>query len=56
MGKKVLILSASPRRGGNLDLLFDQFMRGVKELGHQVDKFFLQDKEINLLGVSCLWS
>ena len=27
MSKKVLILSGSPRRGGNSDILCDEFMR-----------------------------
>jgi multimeric flavodoxin WrbA len=47
MNKKVLVLSASPRRGGNSDLLCDQFILGVKESGNQVEKIFLRDKEIN---------
>lgn len=34
MKKKVLILSGSPRKGGNSDLLCDEFMRGAKEAGH----------------------
>ncbi len=29
MSKKVLILSGSPRKNGNSDLLCDEFMRGV---------------------------
>ena len=29
--KNVLILSGSPRKGGNSDLLCDEFMRGAKE-------------------------
>lgn len=47
MAKKVLILSASPRKGGNSDLLCDQFTRGAKEAGHEAEKIFLRDKEIN---------
>jgi multimeric flavodoxin WrbA len=47
MSKKVLVLSASPRKGGNSDLLCDQFMRGVKEVGNQAEKIFLRDKRIN---------
>lgn len=47
MSKKVLVLSASPRKGGNSDLLCDQFMLGAKEAGHTVEKIFLRDKEIN---------
>ena len=29
MSKKVLILSGSPRKGGNSDLLCDEFLRGA---------------------------
>lgn len=47
MSKKVLVLSASPRRGGNSDLLCDQFMLGAKEAGSQAEKVFLGDKKIN---------
>ena len=47
MTKKVLVLSASPRKGGNSDLLCDQFMLGAKEAGNQVEKIFLRDKKIN---------
>ncbi|WP_294591382.1 flavodoxin family protein [uncultured Bacteroides sp.] len=47
MNKKVLILSSSPRRGGNSDTLCDEFMRGAKESGNQVEKIFLKDKHIN---------
>lgn len=46
MSKKVLILSASPRRGGNSDLLCDQFMGGAKEAGNQAEKIFLRDRKI----------
>jgi len=46
MSKKVLILSASPRKGGNSDLLCDQFMLGAKEAGNQAEKIFLSDKKI----------
>ena len=47
MKKTVLILSSSPRRGGNSDLLCDQFLLGVKEAGHRVEKVFLKDRKIN---------
>jgi multimeric flavodoxin WrbA len=47
VSKKVLVLSASPRKGGNSDLLCDQFMLGAEEAKHQVEKIFLRDKEIN---------
>ena len=46
MSKKVLIISASPRKGGNSDVLCDQFLLGAKEAGHEVEKVFLRDKKI----------
>jgi len=42
-----LILSASPRKQGNSDLLCDRFMEGAREAGHQAEKIFLGDKKIN---------
>ncbi len=47
MSKKVLVLSTSPRKGGNSDLLCDQFTSGAQEAGHYVEKIFLKDKKIN---------
>lgn len=47
MAKKILVVSASPRKGGNSDLLCDQFMHGAIETGHQTEKIFLKDKKIN---------
>lgn len=46
MKKKVLILSSSPRRGGNSDTLCDQFLRGAREAGHEAEKIFLRDRKI----------
>lgn len=47
MDKKVLVISASPRRGGNSDLLSDQFILGAEEAGNSVEKIFLNDLEVN---------
>lgn len=47
MSKKVLVISSSPRKGGNSELLCDQFMMGAQEAGHQAEKIRLKDKEIN---------
>lgn len=44
--KKILILSASPRKGGNSDLLCDQFSEGARQSGHATEKIFLKDKTI----------
>ncbi len=45
--KNVLIVSASPRRGGNCDLLCDQFAKGAREAGHTVEIVYLQNQKIN---------
>lgn len=45
--KKVLVLSASPRRGGNTDLLCDEFVKGAREAGGTVEKIFLDDYKID---------
>ncbi len=47
MSKKVLVLSASPRRNGNSDILCEEFIKGAGEVGHSVEKIFLGDKKIN---------
>ncbi len=47
MSKNVLILSASPRKGGNSDLLCDEFMRGAKESGHEVEKLRVCEYKIS---------
>lgn len=39
MKKNVLIITGSPRKGGNSDLLADAFMRGAKAVGHEVTIF-----------------
>ncbi len=44
--KKVLILSGSPRKGGNSDLLCDEFLRGAKEAGNDVEKIRVAEKKI----------
>jgi len=47
MSKKILILSSSPRKGGNSDLLCGQFDQGALEAGHQAETVFFRDKNIN---------
>lgn len=44
--KKVLILSGSPRKDGNSDLLCSEFMRGAQESGNEVQKIFVRSKKI----------
>lgn len=46
MNKNVLIISTSPRKGGNSDILADEFMSGAKDAGHNVEKINLYEKEL----------
>lgn len=46
MSKKILILSGSPRKEGNSDLLCDEFMRGAIESGNEVEKIRVAEKKI----------
>ena len=46
MSKKVLVISTSPRKGGNSDVLADEFVRGAQEGGNSVEKVTLYDKTI----------
>ncbi len=43
---KVLAISSSPRKGGNSDVLCDEFLKGAAEQGHQVEKIRLATKKI----------
>lgn len=45
-GKNILVISSSPRRRGNSDLLADAFIEGAQEAGHTVEKISLHDKRI----------
>lgn len=47
MRKKVLILSGSPRKNGNSDLLCDEFAKGAKEAGHDVEKIRVAEKKVS---------
>ena len=38
---KVVAISSSPRKGGNSDILCDQFLKGAAEAGHQTEKIRL---------------
>lgn len=46
MSKNVLILSGSPRKGGNSDILCDEFMKGAVESGNKVEKIRVAEKKI----------
>lgn len=44
--KRILILSGSPRKNGNSDILCDEFARGAREAGHEVAKLRIAEKRI----------
>ena len=44
--KNILILSTSPRKGGNSDTLADEFTRGARDAGHDAEKISLAGKTI----------
>lgn len=46
MAKNILILTGSPRKGGNTDQLADAFIAGAQWAGHTVTKYATADKNI----------
>lgn len=46
MSKNILILTGSPRKGGNTDKLADAFSAGAQRAGHSVVRYATADKSI----------
>ena len=46
MNKKVLIISSSPRKGGNSETLTAAFAKGAQEAGNQVETIYLREKQV----------
>lgn len=44
--KKILVLSASPRRNGNSSILCDEFIRGAQTNGNDVEKIYVNQLNI----------
>ena len=44
--KSILILSSSPRRGGNSEILCNEFKKGAEEAGHTVEMININDYDI----------
>lgn len=44
MSKKVLVISSSPRKGGNSETLAASFVKGAVEAGHSVETVYLREK------------
>ncbi len=53
MSKNILLISASPRKNGNSDILCDEFIRGANEAGHHAEKIRLVDQAINYCKGCC---
>jgi len=47
MSKKVLIIGTSPRKNGNTNRLVQEFEKGAKDAGNEVETVYLYDKTIN---------
>ncbi len=45
-GKSVLVLSGSPRKGGNSDILCDRFVQGAEEAGNRVEKIRVAEMNV----------
>lgn len=56
MSKNVLIISTSPRKNGNSNMLADSFAKGAESAGNKVEKICLYDKTIGFCKgcLSCL--
>ena len=46
MSKRILVISTSPRKGGNSEALADEFVRGARDAENDVEKITLYDKTI----------
>lgn len=46
-GKTVLVIASTPHKGENTELIADEFIKGAKEVGANVEKIVLADKKID---------
>lgn len=44
---KVLVITSSFRKNGNTDILADQFAKGARENGNDVEAIHLRDHKLN---------
>lgn len=56
MSKKILVISTSLRKTSDSDTLAEQFVKGARQAGHEVEKIRLSGKEIKFCQgcLSCL--
>ncbi len=52
--KNIVMVSSSPRKGGNSDLLAREFKRGAEESGNRVIEIFIRDIQLNFCK-GCLY-
>ncbi len=53
MKKKVFIVSSTPRKNGNSDILADEFARGARDAGHTVTKVNIRDLSLKFC-IGCM--
>lgn len=53
MGKKITVISSSPRKGGNSEILAEEFARGAAESGNEVEMITLRGKDLRFCA-GCL--
>lgn len=58
MSKNILVISTSPRKGGNSETLADAFICEAEKAGHHIEKICLYDKTISFCKgcLACLQS
>lgn len=44
--KKVLVISTSPRKNSNSEMLADEFLRGAQDAGHEAEKLSLRGADL----------
>lgn len=54
MNKKVYIVSSTPRKNGNSEILANEFARGAKEAGHCVTKINIRDMDLKFC-IGCMY-
>lgn len=57
MAKEIVVITGSPRQGGNTDLLVEAFIRGAGAVGHKTYKFAAAHKAVQgCWGCDKCWS
>ncbi len=54
MSKNVFIVSSSPRKDGNSDMLAEEFAKGARDAGHAVQKINVRDLDMKFCS-GCLY-